>query len=577
MANYTPQQIEQFLQEFFDVVGTRQYIGARYVPLFGRKDEESIAWDDSAPYEPLTIVLYQGNSFTSRTYVPAGVDILDTHYWANTGNYNAQVEMYRQEVLDLRDDWQDYQTDLNGQWTEYKDDTDADLAQWKQDTTGDLDAWKTDTLEDFEEAIDNTPNATYTAGKVYINDWTQYCTLATTSGYINSIAYDATNDVMYIASFVSGNTCQIKKYTDWSQRQGQTNVAYDAIIDIDNNHCNSMTLYDNKLFCSGWDTNVYTIVDLTTFTQLSVITGPIWLRAFGVGDKFTVISPFNSNQMLTVLPFREYTDAQNPLEGLWLTQTFNSQSSFAQDCDIRTACYYRLCSAGGNSYGKTKDYIEVYPILGSVSSPMVIPIQYSPIQNTEYEGLTSGNGKTFLSAGDTVIFSTEMESVFVRPQVIPSQPWASNGIINYPESLRASGLPIEDTSQVTNFPDNMTLVKIPHSTNALAKGQSLKVTITINQIEGHVGTVCAEIPYDDIPVDSWEYYPGIQLRNTYACGNLTNGLYIANLQIFRDISSLSTGQPHIGIVLARYTDITPDGVTTKNSNFGAYSIKVRMS
>lgn len=77
----------------------REYIGSRYVPIFGRKNEESIQWDNGSSYEPLTVVLYQGNSYTSRQYVPAGVDILDTQYWAETGNYNAQVEAYRNEVL----------------------------------------------------------------------------------------------------------------------------------------------------------------------------------------------------------------------------------------------------------------------------------------------------------------------------------------------------------------------------------------------------------------------------------------------------------------------------------------------
>ena len=99
MANpFTPEQISQILEEFFKVVGTRQYIGARYVPIFGRKGEESIEWDNSAPYEPLTIVLYQGNSYTSRQYVPVGVEITNQEFWALTGNYNAQVELYRQEV-----------------------------------------------------------------------------------------------------------------------------------------------------------------------------------------------------------------------------------------------------------------------------------------------------------------------------------------------------------------------------------------------------------------------------------------------------------------------------------------------
>lgn len=90
------QEILSLMQQHFSVA---QYIGARYVPIFGRKGEDSIEWDNTAPYEPLTIVLYQGNSFTSRQYVPAGVDINNSEYWASTGIYNAQIEAYRNEVL----------------------------------------------------------------------------------------------------------------------------------------------------------------------------------------------------------------------------------------------------------------------------------------------------------------------------------------------------------------------------------------------------------------------------------------------------------------------------------------------
>lgn len=72
-----------------------QYIGARYVPLIA----DPIEWDSRKSYEPLTIVLYQGASYTSRQAVPVGININNTEYWALTGNYNAQVEQYRQEVL----------------------------------------------------------------------------------------------------------------------------------------------------------------------------------------------------------------------------------------------------------------------------------------------------------------------------------------------------------------------------------------------------------------------------------------------------------------------------------------------
>ncbi len=99
LASFTPQEIEQFLQQFFDVVGARQYVGARYVPIFGRAGEGTVEWDDTAPYEPLTVVMHEGVSYVSRRYVPAGIDIADTAYWAQTYRFNAQVEQYRQEVL----------------------------------------------------------------------------------------------------------------------------------------------------------------------------------------------------------------------------------------------------------------------------------------------------------------------------------------------------------------------------------------------------------------------------------------------------------------------------------------------
>ena len=105
---FTPEQISAILELAFATCGHKQYIGSRYVPIFGRKDEDSIEWDDTKPYEPLTVVLNQGNSYTSRQYVPAGVEITNQTYWANTGNYNAQVEQYRAEVQQYREEVQDY-------------------------------------------------------------------------------------------------------------------------------------------------------------------------------------------------------------------------------------------------------------------------------------------------------------------------------------------------------------------------------------------------------------------------------------------------------------------------------------
>ena len=78
-------------------MATNQYIGARYVPIFADPTD----WNNTRTYEPLTIVIHDGNSYTSRQYVPKGIDISNDDFWALTGNYNAQIEAYRKDVLRL--------------------------------------------------------------------------------------------------------------------------------------------------------------------------------------------------------------------------------------------------------------------------------------------------------------------------------------------------------------------------------------------------------------------------------------------------------------------------------------------
>lgn len=84
-------------------MAVRQYIGARYVPKFFEGEGGSSEWISGFEYEPLTIVTYLGNSYTSKKAVPVtiGTPNLNPEYWAATGNYNAQVEEYRQEVVEV--------------------------------------------------------------------------------------------------------------------------------------------------------------------------------------------------------------------------------------------------------------------------------------------------------------------------------------------------------------------------------------------------------------------------------------------------------------------------------------------
>ena len=90
-------------------MATRQYVGARYVPKFA----EPIGWVRENSYEALTIVTYLNNSYTSKKPVPANTDITNEEYWVVTGNYNAQVEQYRQEVVELNEKVVDIETTVD--------------------------------------------------------------------------------------------------------------------------------------------------------------------------------------------------------------------------------------------------------------------------------------------------------------------------------------------------------------------------------------------------------------------------------------------------------------------------------
>ena len=99
------QDLDKFKNEM-NLSGKNVYVGHRYVPkIMGD-------WDNTQIYEPLSIVQYQGNSFTSRQFVPSGVEITNEEFWASTGNYNAQIEQYRQDVRNLENDVNNYYNEV---------------------------------------------------------------------------------------------------------------------------------------------------------------------------------------------------------------------------------------------------------------------------------------------------------------------------------------------------------------------------------------------------------------------------------------------------------------------------------
>lgn len=99
-------------------MGTRQYIGARYVPKFYENSSNTSEWQAGVMYEPLTIVTYNGNSYTSKKSVPSNVGNPSANptYWAATGIYSTQVELLRQQVEQISSDTNNLLQNVKGSY-----------------------------------------------------------------------------------------------------------------------------------------------------------------------------------------------------------------------------------------------------------------------------------------------------------------------------------------------------------------------------------------------------------------------------------------------------------------------------
>lgn len=128
-----------------------QYIGSRYVPLFA----EPVDWSDAKTYEPLTIVQHQGNSYTSKQFVPIGIDISNAEYWVITGNYNAQVEQYRQDVVRVRQDVEDLREDTEETITAFETDVNQQIAGFRNETNETIESFETETNNKIEDITED--------------------------------------------------------------------------------------------------------------------------------------------------------------------------------------------------------------------------------------------------------------------------------------------------------------------------------------------------------------------------------------------------------------------------------------
>lgn len=164
-----------------------QYIGSRYVPLFA----DPIEWSASNTYEPLTIVIHEGNSYTSKQAVPADIDISNEAFWALTGNYNAQVELYRRETALAKATADDAQADADAAQA----DIDTLLPKADFSAVNTVKKYVDDSVASVAELMPSTDFSAENTIKKYVDD-----------------SVSAVADILPLDFFDAANT--VKKYVD---------------------------------------------------------------------------------------------------------------------------------------------------------------------------------------------------------------------------------------------------------------------------------------------------------------------------------------------------------------------------
>ena len=597
MSAFTDEQINEIIGIFTQHMGTRQYIGARYVPLFGRKDETSIAWDNTKPYEPLTIVLYQGNSYTSRQYVPSGIDILNTEFWANTGNYNAQVEQYRTEVLSFDNrisantanitainekipsesfssentikDYIDSEvetlntsvsnidsiipTDEFSSVNTVKNYIDTELTSVNANITNINDIIPSteftsqNTVKDY---IDNAITSVETGANTFaqanpygmlIDDFAFVKKFTKPSGY-NAQGIAVYNNNLYIA-FTNNTNSIIREYVAFESQESET-LTVSREVQIAINHCNSICVYNGMLYCSSWNERYIGIVNLSSFTLVETLNVGLSMRNMCIGNDILYLAMYNAN-MLACFEKDASADAAFTNTFGWI-KPLNTQYSFSQDMAFYNNCIYRLCSAGttGQLNGS---YIEVYPSYSSYSAPLIMPI-YEVEPEVEFEGISFSSSYCYITTQTGNIYRSQ-KMLSARPQVVGEAFWAGkkNGYIQQPTMKNGSGLHVE---AITDYGWKVYLP--PSIFDAIKNGaRSLNLVLVheILKVNGHYGG-SSVMPLGDLSlVETQSLHGGIM-------GTLSGGVYFYDEQYYG-----SDDEKCIYVKKNSFTTITTGGVT----------------
>lgn len=200
-----------------------RYVGARYVPV------PMGDWDNSVNYEPLSMVTVEGDTYISKKYVPAGIAVSNTAYWAKMSVFSQQLarismlytEMAGQitdvigDVDSIEDDIDTLQADV-GTWLEHRSDTVATNSKMKETS-----AW----FHTFNVVATKQLNSGAT-GQVEI-DVSSYLTDGDISYYMIGVAGFQVNGDDYVAGIELSNNSKLVRVhlhnnTDQAHEVGAT-------------------------------------------------------------------------------------------------------------------------------------------------------------------------------------------------------------------------------------------------------------------------------------------------------------------------------------------------------------------
>lgn len=247
------------------------------------KFADPIEWDSENAYETLTVVLYQGDSYISKQAVPTGINISDEEYWVHAGDFNAQLEAYRQEAIRALQDAESAQNSADNAQNDINTLLPKNDFSTENTVKDYIDTTFNNVNDGLKEVVSYSENntANYWIKATYLNQIPNMETgrrvgACTTH---NGVLYICTRDIndgnveiyeMYVSDFIAGNFANMQKHNITGLSSHVNDATYfNGYIYV----CDWLSASDyrtvSKISVSNWTYETITLSGAITGFQLS--------------------------------------------------------------------------------------------------------------------------------------------------------------------------------------------------------------------------------------------------------------------------------------------------------------------